>query len=267
MNSNILILQKHAFSIVKAVENCFHFILGKHTLVKISLPIIKFFLSQTYLSRKLAHWLAKIQEHDLTIMTSKTIKGRDLALHLAQHDEASEGIDEQYNPLSALFYIDSKILPIVEHPWYKNIVYYLKNQSCPYSLDTHQKRILCLESSIYVILGDFLFRRSVDGILLRCVNNEEEHKLLRETHGSSDSIIHVGGHFSAKTTYFKIIRKGLIGLQFFEILIIFQDLVTSARSSLGKNVFLLCLYNLSSLTFLFQNGAWTSLVLLILHLQ
>jgi hypothetical protein len=50
--------------------------------------------------------------------------------------------------------------------------------------------------------------RSVDGILLQCVNNEEAHKLLHETHGSSDSFIHVGGNFSAKTNAFKIIRKG-----------------------------------------------------------
>jgi hypothetical protein len=90
-------IEKHAFSLVKVVEKFRHFILGKHTLVKVPLPAVKFFLSQTYLSGKLAHWLAKIQEHDLTIMTSKTIKGHDLALHLAQHAEASEEIDEQDN--------------------------------------------------------------------------------------------------------------------------------------------------------------------------
>jgi hypothetical protein len=86
-------------------------------------------------------------------------------------------------------------------------VYYLQYQKCPNDLDTHQRRRLCLESSRYIILGEFLFRRSVDGILLRCVNKEEAHKLLQETHGYSDSFIHVGGHFSAKTTAFKIIRK------------------------------------------------------------
>jgi hypothetical protein len=141
-------------------------------------------------------------------MISKTIKGRDLALHLAQHAEASEEIDEQDNPLSTLFYIDSQTLPIAEHPWYTNLVYYLQNQKCPHSLDTHQRRRLHLESSRYFILEYFLFRRSVDGILLWCVNNEEAQKLLQETHGSSDSIIHVGGHFSTKTVAFKIIRKG-----------------------------------------------------------
>jgi hypothetical protein len=77
-------IEKHAFSLVKAVEKFLHYILGKHTLVKVPLPVVKFFLSQTYLSGKLAHWLAKIQEHDLNIVTSTTIKGRDLALHLAQ---------------------------------------------------------------------------------------------------------------------------------------------------------------------------------------
>jgi hypothetical protein len=68
-------IEKHVFSLVKAIEKFHHFILGKHTQVKVPFTIVKFLLSQTYLSGKLAHWLAKIQEHDLTIMTSKMIKG------------------------------------------------------------------------------------------------------------------------------------------------------------------------------------------------
>jgi hypothetical protein len=200
-------IEKHVFPLVKVVEKFCHFILGKHTQVKVHFPVVKFFLSQTYLSWKLAHWLANIQKHDLTIMTSKKIKGRDLSLHLAQHVEASEEIDEQDNSLSSLFYIESQTLHIVEDPWYKNMVYYMQYKNCPDDLDTHQRRRIHIESSIYIILGDFLFRRSVDGILLQCVNNEEAQKLLQETHGYSDFVIHVGGHFSAKTT-FKIIRKG-----------------------------------------------------------
>ena len=130
-------------------------------------------------------------------MTSNTIKGRDLSLHLSQHAETSEEIDEHDSSLSTLFYIDNQILPVSEHPWYKNLVYYLKNQICPDDLDTHQRRRLCPESTRYVIIGEFLFRKSVDGMLLHCVNNEEAHKLLQETHGYSNSIIHVGGHFSS----------------------------------------------------------------------
>jgi hypothetical protein len=141
-------------------------------------------------------------------MTSKTIKGRDLALLLAQHAEISEEIDEQDSSLSTLFYIDNQILPVDEHPWYKDLVYYLKNQRCLDNLYTHQRRRLSLESSRYVIIRGLLFRIFADGMLLRCVNNEEAHKLLQETHGSANSVIHVRGHFYAKTISFKIIRKG-----------------------------------------------------------
>jgi hypothetical protein len=45
-------------------------------------------------------------------------------------------------------------------------------------------------------------------VLLRCVNNEDAQKLLQEAHSSSSYVIHVGGHFSAKTVAFKIISKG-----------------------------------------------------------
>jgi len=38
-------IEKHDFSLVKAVEKFCHFILGKHTLVKVPFPAVKFFLS------------------------------------------------------------------------------------------------------------------------------------------------------------------------------------------------------------------------------
>jgi hypothetical protein len=159
-------IEKHAFSLVKAIEKKFHFILGKHTSIKVPLPAVKFLLSQTYLLGKLAHWLAKIQEHDLMIMTSKRIKGQDLALHLAQHPKPSEELDNQDNPRSTLFYIENQNLFLFKHPWYKNLVYYLQYQRCPYGLNPHQRRRLLLEASKYIILGYFLFRRFANGFLL-----------------------------------------------------------------------------------------------------
>jgi hypothetical protein len=84
------------------------------------------------------------------------IKGRDLALHLTQHPEQS-GSSENQN------------LDFAEHPWYKNLVYYLQFQKCLDYIDSHQRRRLCLEVSKYMILGNYLFRISADGLLLRCI--------------------------------------------------------------------------------------------------
>jgi hypothetical protein len=87
---------------------------------------------------KIAHWLAKIQEHDLTITTSNTIKGRDLALHLAQHLEPSDFLKENENALSTLFFIENQNLELAKHPWYKEIIHYLQYQKCPDHLESHQ---------------------------------------------------------------------------------------------------------------------------------
>jgi hypothetical protein len=85
------------------------------------------------------------------------IKGCDLALHLAQHPEPSDSSENDENALSTLFYIENQNLDLVEHPWYKDLVYYLQFQKCPDYLESHQCRRLRLEASKYLILGNFLF--------------------------------------------------------------------------------------------------------------
>jgi hypothetical protein len=49
------LIENNSFSLVKVAEKFHHFILGKHTKVKVPLPTIKFLLSQTFLLGKLAH--------------------------------------------------------------------------------------------------------------------------------------------------------------------------------------------------------------------
>jgi hypothetical protein len=202
------LIETHTFSLVKAIGKFRHFILGKKTQVRVCLPTVKFFFTHTHLSGKFAHWLAKIPEHDLTITTTKTIKGCNLALHLAQHPKPGDSLEEDENVLSALFYLETLDINLVDHPWYKDIFYYLLHHSCPSLLDSHQRRILHLISLKYLILGNTIYRRYVDGILLRCVDDNVAQNILNELHGSANSNIHFGGHFTAKDTTFKIIRAG-----------------------------------------------------------
>jgi len=100
-------IEKHSYTLVKAIEKFCDFILNKHTQVKAPLHVVKFLLSRAHLLGKIVHWIAKIQEHDLTITSSNTIKGCDLALHLAQHHEPSDSSEENENALSTLFFIEN----------------------------------------------------------------------------------------------------------------------------------------------------------------
>jgi hypothetical protein len=129
------------------------------------------------------------------ITTTKTIKGHDLALHLAQHPEPGDSLEEDENALSTLFYLETHDVDLADHPWYKDIIYYILHQNCPDHLDLHQRRRLHLIAPKYLILGNILFCRSVDGILLRCVDDKETQFFLNEFHGSTGSNFHIGGTF------------------------------------------------------------------------
>ena len=70
----------------------------------------------------MAHWLPKIQVHDLTITTSKTIKGHDLVLHLAQDLEDSKEFNNQQETISYLLCIHEEEVELNNHPWYHDII-------------------------------------------------------------------------------------------------------------------------------------------------
>jgi len=95
-------------------------------------------LSKAHLFGKLAHWLAKIQEHDFMITTSNTIKGRDLALPVAQHIELGYSYENNEYALSKLFLIEYENLDLATHRWYRHIIYYFQYERCHDNLKHHE---------------------------------------------------------------------------------------------------------------------------------
>jgi hypothetical protein len=78
----------------------------------------------------------------------------------------------------------------------------------------------------YVLIADILFRRNFDGILLRCVNENQAPTLIKEFHEGI-----CGGHFSPTTTAHKIIRVGFYWLS------IFRDSYAAIRRCLSCQQF------------------------------
>jgi len=125
---------KHALALVVTLRKFQHYIHGCHTIIKFPIPIVKHMLSQTYLQGKLSNWLAKIQEYDLEFTITKAIKGRDLALHLAQHPEPEcSDTDEDIEALFSVFAIEQSEPgdDNFELPWYDDIAEYLETQTFP----------------------------------------------------------------------------------------------------------------------------------------
>jgi hypothetical protein len=71
----------------------------------------------------------------------------------------------------------------LEHDeWYSDIIYYLKNLLCPDHLIDYKRRDLRRKYMKYCLTENDIGWKYPDGVLLRCVNQEEVDKLLKELH-------------------------------------------------------------------------------------
>ena len=93
----------------------------------------------------------------------------------------------------------------MEHEWYKDIIYYLKNLTCPDHLVDHQRKDLRLKGSKYILTQDGLGWKNLDGIILKCVNLHKYKIIIREMHARL-----CGWHYVPKTATAKIMCRVLL---------------------------------------------------------
>jgi hypothetical protein len=86
--------------------------------------------------------------------------------------------------------------------WYSNIIYYLKNLTCPSHLVVHKRIYLILKDMRYCLTKYALGWRNTDGVILRCVNKQEPNNLILELHSG-----YCGGHFATCTMTYKHLRE------------------------------------------------------------
>ncbi|XP_026430549.1 uncharacterized protein LOC113327588 [Papaver somniferum] len=67
-------------------------------------------------------------------------------------------------------------------PWYRDIKKYLEDRNIPDGFSKKERRYIQRMSFQFIILGGALYKKSYDGILLRCVDGDEARRLLNELH-------------------------------------------------------------------------------------
>ncbi|XP_012461577.1 uncharacterized protein LOC105781598 [Gossypium raimondii] len=69
-----------------------------------------------------------------------------------------------------------------DHPWYLNILRYVKNREYPDQATENDKRALRRIAIDYVLDGEVMYKKGKDQVLLRCVDAVEARKILNEVH-------------------------------------------------------------------------------------
>ena len=92
-------------------------------------------------------------------------------------------------------------------PWYHDIYQFLRYGTYPKAVTTKHKRTLRHLATRFVIHGETLYRRTVDGVLFLCLDRDSANQVMREVHAGVYGP-HMGGHMLAR----KIMRTGYFWL-------------------------------------------------------
>ena len=114
-------------------------------------------------------------------------------------------------------------------PWYRDIVYVIKNLQAPPELTGAKARSVKLRSSRYCIINGYLYWKDPRGILLNCLLEAEVKEKINEFHKRD-----CGGHLYWKTTAYKLLRAGFYCPLFSLMCIKRSPPIINARYSKGK---------------------------------
>jgi len=102
------------------------------------------------------------------------------------------------------FFLDEQLFSLVAKlPWYADFVNYLSYGVLPLGMTWQQKKKFLHEVKFYRWDDPLLFRRCCEGLIRRCIPEEETQSILHHCHASD-----YGGHFGISKTASKILQAG-----------------------------------------------------------
>ena len=179
------------------------YILHSHIVAYVPSIVVKDILTQPDIEGRRAKWIAILLEYDLEIKHTKLIKGQGLAKLMAQSGVQDVDINFMYvTTTSENSHQEPEIYDdFLASPWYRDVIYVLKNMQAPPELTSTKARSVKLKYSRYCIINGFLYWKDPGGILLNCLLETEVRDKINEFHKKD-----CGGHLFWKSTAYKILR-------------------------------------------------------------
>lgn len=123
---------------------------------------IKEFLLSRDINEKGVGWVTRVMEYDVDIKITKLVRGKGLCEQLFSAFETLINV--------SLVLQEDQLLNIdTQNSWVNDMTTILKEGRYPPSLDRTKRRHFKLQSIPYVIMDGILFRKDLNGVLLRCI--------------------------------------------------------------------------------------------------
>ncbi|KAL3700018.1 hypothetical protein R1sor_018040 [Riccia sorocarpa] len=180
-----------------------HYLLGREVIFHVDHYSLKHLVKKADLSGRIARWILRLQEFDITVEWRKGIqhKNADYLSRLKHlHGEAETLEDDLDFPDENLYQTQSHDL---SNSWYEDVWNFLLFQEYPKLMNREEKLIFLKKIGPYEVRQNTLFKLGMDEVFRWCLEKEEVLTILEALHSGLE-----GGHFGVQTTAKKILTGG-----------------------------------------------------------
>lgn len=182
-------IKKYVLTVIRGLKKYKHLVSNNKIQFLVSHVGVKDFILSKDLNEKHARWIICVMEYDVEIKVTKLVRGKGLCEQLSLSQQ-----DEVINEKEVFFLQNSQEKENDDVPipyWTQDIMYFLQKGLCPHEMSKEKRRHFRLQSIPYVLIDGVLFKRDINGILLRCIGTYQIERVLQEFHVGV-----AGGHFS-----------------------------------------------------------------------
>ena len=193
---NYATTENELLAVVYAFDKFRQYLLGSKVIVYTDHATLKYLFDKQDSTPRLLRWILLLQEFDVEIRDKRGCENT-IADHLSRMSPIEETEDKR--PIKDEF-ADEHILTVIGVPWFADYANYLVGGIIPDDFDSNRKKKFVHDCRFYLWDDPFLYKRGVDGLVRRCVPEEEQRDVLKACHDSE-----YRGHFSGDRTAAKVL--------------------------------------------------------------
>ena len=199
--ANYTTTEKELLAIVYAFDKFRSYLVGNKCIVYTDHAAIKYLLSKKEAKPRLIRWILLLQEFNIEIQDKKGSENL-----VADHLSRLTANNEESIPISDALPGDNLMQTMSVNgrmPWYADIVNFLVCERMPNNFTYQQKKRFLHTVKEYFWDEPYLFKHCQDGIVRRCIPDEEICSVIYHCHSSP-----YGGHAGPEKTQAKILQAG-----------------------------------------------------------
>jgi hypothetical protein len=177
---NYATTEKELLAVVYAFDKFRSYLLGTKVIVYTDHAALKYLFAKQESKPRLLRWILLLQEFDLEIRDKKGSENT-VADHLSRMTPIQE--NEESHPIRDEF-TDERILAITHIPWFADYANFVVGGLMPDDFDSNRRKTFLHDCRFYVWDDPFLYKNGLDGLVRRCVPQEEQRDILKACHNS-----------------------------------------------------------------------------------